>query len=186
MFGDFSITVSPCCISGDNRGISLVVLRRDLSKRRRWWTAMCLGNRQRIAPHLHPGLHLLHECLASEIDLLSQPVPNTLFPTFGDEFPVSSDSLFPDFAELTRLAQGVKTGRCTASVPKNYDAICSLLSPNSRGEQGYSALIYFTNCATNGAERCGAHPPAFSPPFAPVPDEILRLDPYFKKVDTPV
>ena len=72
--------------------------------RNRWgrWAALHLRNGQLVAVNFYLGLHPLHECLATQIDLLLQSLPNALSNTIRNKLLIALPGFLAHRIELTQ------------------------------------------------------------------------------------
>ena len=81
MLRNLPITLSAGSVSSSNSDIPSSMTGTNVHKRGCWWSALRLGNAQRVTLILHFSLHPLHECVATQIDLLAQSLPKAILPS---------------------------------------------------------------------------------------------------------
>ncbi len=109
------ITIGAGGVSIHNSSIPLSVMCGNVPKRWRGWSALRLRNGQRVAFNFRLGLHTLHECLITQIDLLAQSLPNAPSDTVLNKLLIVLTGLLPLGSELTQQTdhrQPFGTGAC--------------------------------------------------------------------------
>jgi hypothetical protein len=97
MLSDLLVTVGTSSVSGHDSGISLTMMCRDLGESVWRWSALRLGNCHGITLDMCLGLHSLHERLVSQVDLLTQPLPNALSNAIEHKALETTTGFFPIF-----------------------------------------------------------------------------------------
>ena len=88
MLRNLPITIGAGSVSSSNRDIPSSMTGGNVHKRGCGWSALRLGNAQRVTLNLRVSLHPLHEYVATQIDLLAQSLPKALPHSVQNKAPI--------------------------------------------------------------------------------------------------
>jgi hypothetical protein len=117
---DFPITIGTGSVYRQDGDIPIAMTYGNSGKLWRWWSPLRLRNAQRVTFNLHLGLDPLHECFATQKDLLSKSFPDALPYTFEKKMPIVPAgfvALSPERAQQTVHSLPVLNRRLAYHLP---------------------------------------------------------------------